>query len=189
METDLTHLITRTGTRRSRCTCNTPTTASKDRAGEVPDRRTTSRARLDHRISMPPALGFGTPGLQPAMAPRQLGTLTVGDQVTVIRGTTGVSAGGARHAVSDTSATSAKTTTTEASTAWTTPAPAIGPVFRPLPVRIVNNFVNIPRFANLLRGYPDAPLVNFVLHGFQHGFNIGFHGQINEQHRRNNKSA
>ena len=112
-----------------------------------------------------------------------------GDQVFATPGTTEVSAGGVRRAVSGTSATGATTTTMGASTVCLTPAPATGLVFRPLPVKIVSNFVNISSFANLLRGYPHAPLVNFVLHGFQHGFNIGFTGQINEQHRQNNKSA
>ena len=41
----------------------------------------------------------------------------------------------------------------------------------------------------LLKGYPNKYLVEFMLHGFRYGFNLGFRGTINEQPLRNNKSA
>ena len=44
-------------------------------------------------------------------------------------------------------------------------------------------------FETLLKGYPNKYLVEFILHGFRHGFNLGFRGTINEQPLRNNKSA
>ena len=64
-----------------------------------------------------------------------------------------------------------------------------GHVFRPLPSQIVNTFVNIPRLHHLLLEYPNQSLVQFVLHGFHHGFNLGFRGLMNEQPLKNNKSA
>ena len=64
-----------------------------------------------------------------------------------------------------------------------------GPVFRPLPFYIENRYVNIPVFENLLRGYPDKYLVEFILNGLRNGFNLGFRGTINELPLRNNKSA
>ena len=54
---------------------------------------------------------------------------------------------------------------------------------------IENKFVNILRFEHLLKGYPNKFLVDFILHGFRHGFNLGFRGLINEQPLKNNKSA
>ena len=54
---------------------------------------------------------------------------------------------------------------------------------------IENTFVNISNFEKLLKGYPDKNLVEFILHGFRHGFNLGFRGTINEQPLKNNKSA
>ena len=70
------------------------------------------------------------------------------------------------------------------------PSPSVfGHVFRPLPSQIVNNFVNIPRLHHLLLDYPNQSLVQFVLLGFHHGFNLGFRGLMNEQPLKNNKSA
>jgi hypothetical protein len=61
--------------------------------------------------------------------------------------------------------------------------------FKPLPLSVENTFVNIPRFAELLKGYPDGHQVEYILHGLRHGFDIGFAGQISEQARGNNRSA
>ena len=41
----------------------------------------------------------------------------------------------------------------------------------------------------MLKGYPNKFLVEFILNGFRHGFNIGFRGLLNEQPLKNNKSA
>ena len=40
-----------------------------------------------------------------------------------------------------------------------------------------------------LRGHPDRGLVNYILTGLRHGFDIGFNGVLNPVFRRNNKSA
>lgn len=52
-----------------------------------------------------------------------------------------------------------------------------------------NTFVNIDNFAESLRGHPDTQQVEYILHGLTHGFDLGFHGNINQQLRNNNKSA
>ena len=54
---------------------------------------------------------------------------------------------------------------------------------------IENKFVNLKNFAFLLHGYPDRSMVQFILNGFQHGFNLGFRGLLNEKPLKNNKSA
>ena len=71
----------------------------------------------------------------------------------------------------------------------TTPPPVSGPGSNSLPLNIVHKFVNLSRFEELLRGYPNPDLVHFVLNGFKHGFNLGFRGTINEEPLRNNKTA
>ena len=62
-------------------------------------------------------------------------------------------------------------------------------MFRPLPTQPVHKFVNLSRFQQLLKGYPDKHLVDFILLGFKNGFNLGFRGILNETPRMNNKSA
>ena len=42
--------------------------------------------------------------------------------------------------------------------------------FKPLPSQIENTYINIPRFAELLRGHPDGYMVEYILHGLKHGF-------------------
>ena len=56
-------------------------------------------------------------------------------------------------------------------------------------MNIENSYVNMFNFETLLKGYPNKYLVEFILHGFRYGFNLGFRGTINEQPLRNNKSA
>ena len=45
------------------------------------------------------------------------------------------------------------------------------------------------RFHQLLKGYPDKNLVDFIFLGFRNGFNLGFRGILNEKPLTNNKSA
>ena len=59
----------------------------------------------------------------------------------------------------------------------------------PLPLGIVNNHVDINTLAFYLRGHPDPQLVNYVLTGLRHGFDLGFNGNLTPVARNNNKSA
>ena len=103
--------------------------------------------------------------------------------------------GGGRRVTSTTHVTDADEQTMEGSIVRTShlpdlaPRPATYPVFKPLPLYIENKFVNILRLEQLLKRYPNKFLVDFILHGFRHGFNLGFRGVINEQPLKNNKSA
>ena len=51
----------------------------------------------------------------------------------------------------------------------------IVPNFVPIPSR-VNSPVHILRLAEALHDHPDHNFVNYLLHGFSFGFDIGFRG-------------
>ena len=59
----------------------------------------------------------------------------------------------------------------------------------PLPDRVESKFVNTSRFKNLLLGHDNPSKVSFVLHGLEHGFDLGFRGTINDTSPPNNTSA
>ena len=76
-----------------------------------------------------------------------------------------------------------------ASTACKTQVPVLGHNFRPLPRGVENTYINLLSFENLLKGYPNKDHVDYVLHGLRNGFDLGFHGNVSNQHSKNNKSA
>ena len=59
----------------------------------------------------------------------------------------------------------------------------------PLPDRVESKFVNTSRFKNLLLGHDNPSKVSFVLHGLEHGFDLGFRGTLNDTFPPNNTSA
>ena len=72
--------------------------------------------------------------------------------------------------------------------ASTQPFSAAIPDFVPLPL-CVNSPVNVFRLAEALRGHTDRSLVNYLLHGFSSGFDIGFRGTVGHNIVRNLQSA
>ena len=51
----------------------------------------------------------------------------------------------------------------------------------PLPPGVVNKYVNILRFKDLLSDHPDQSLVASIVAGFEFGFDIGFRGVLTDQ--------
>ena len=69
------------------------------------------------------------------------------------------------------------------------PAPRGGLKVKPLPPSPENTYVNIPRFSHLLTHHPNKKLVQYILHGLQNGFDIGFRGTFTTTSPPNNTSA
>ena len=61
--------------------------------------------------------------------------------------------------------------------------------FKPLPSGIENPYVNIPRIREELRDYPNQQVVEYIAHGIEHGFDIGFRGPFTETFPKNNSSS
>ena len=121
----------------------------------------------------------------------ELGRVTNRAIPTTMSGSAGVD----QRATSTTYATDAGGTT-QASTVTSTRQHPLSlhlrgqdPGFNPLPWGIENKFVNTERLRQLAEGYPNKPLVEFIMNGFRNGFNLGFRGVLNEQPLKNNKSA
>ena len=49
--------------------------------------------------------------------------------------------------------------------------------------------INVNKFAFLLQDHPDQSLVNYIIDGLTHGFDIGFRGELTETFPKNNQSA
>ena len=60
--------------------------------------------------------------------------------------------------------------------------------FNPLPTAVVTP-INIPLLDEFLRSHPDPSKVDFVLRGFQYGFDIGFRGPISITRPKNLRTA
>ena len=95
----------------------------------------------------------------------------------------------AKHAHTVTHATDATKTIMGESTVPKIQRPLSDLGFKPLPLTVEDIHVNIKRFSELLKGHPDGPLVQYILHGLRHGFNIGFKGTLDQSCLKNNKSA
>ena len=49
--------------------------------------------------------------------------------------------------------------------------------------------IDVNKFAFLLKDHPDQSLVNYIIDGLTHGFDIGFRGEFTETYPKNNQSA
>ena len=49
--------------------------------------------------------------------------------------------------------------------------------------------IRVPALAHLLTGHPDPDLVDFIIHGFSHGFSLGVHGTVSQGSTPNLRSA